>query len=203
MSVFFVVSGFVMVHISWTNFGTSKAAANFMQRRIIRIVPLYWAANGPSFRVFFFIAYPVHTARSMGGENSVTPWRLSPRTPGVSTNRGVPFFRKGGTWNFRIMFYFLFAIKLFFPRRVALAVELSPFSLVAFAPFGSYIPNASLAYLASPITIILWFALGMALAISGTGSNGLNLTGCQDAATNSFSSLGTHHTQPTCLMGSY
>ena len=67
--------------------------------------------------------------------------------------------------NFEAMFYLLFAVGLFFPRRVALAAIIG--FLAVFVLFGSYIPNASLAYLASPI--VLWFALGMALAILWRG----------------------------------
>ena len=65
VSVFFVVSGFIMVHISWTNFGASKAAANFMQRRIIRIVPLYWAAT--------ILAFAFH--RVSGTHGAADGWR--------------------------------------------------------------------------------------------------------------------------------
>jgi peptidoglycan/LPS O-acetylase OafA/YrhL len=43
--IFFVISGFIMVHISWSDFGKPGAAKNFMRRRIIRIVPLYWLAT--------------------------------------------------------------------------------------------------------------------------------------------------------------
>jgi exopolysaccharide production protein ExoZ len=156
VSVFFVVSGFIMVHISWTNFGTSKAAANFMQRRIIRIVPLYWAAT--------ILAFAFH--RVSGTHGAVDGWRelgyslVFVPYPGGDQSWS-PVLSQGWTLNFEIMFYFLFAIGLFFPRRVALAAIVG--LLVAFVLFGSYIPNASLAYLASPI--VLWFALGMALAI--------------------------------------
>ena len=59
------------------------------------------------------------------------------------------------------MFYLVFAVGLFFPRRVALAAIIG--FLAGFVLFRPYIPNASLAFLSSPI--VLWFALGMALAI--------------------------------------
>src|ERR1700743_3794055 len=43
--IFFVISGFIMVHISWNDFGQPGAAQRFMRRRIVRIVPLYWLAT--------------------------------------------------------------------------------------------------------------------------------------------------------------
>ena len=43
--VFFVISGFIMVHVCWDDFGRRGAATNFLRKRIIRIVPLYWLAT--------------------------------------------------------------------------------------------------------------------------------------------------------------
>src|SRR3569833_3127996 len=40
--VFFVISGFIMLHISADKFGTPGAPRDFLLRRIIRLVPLYW-----------------------------------------------------------------------------------------------------------------------------------------------------------------
>ncbi len=156
VSVFFIISGFIMVHISWTNFGTSKAAAKFMQRRIIRIVPLYWAAT--ILALAFHRVSATHGAtdgwRELGYSLAFVPYRGGDQT-------WSPILPQGWTLNFEILFYFLFAVGLFFPRRVALAAIIG--LLVAFVLFSPYIPSASLAYLASPI--VLWFALGMALAI--------------------------------------
>jgi exopolysaccharide production protein ExoZ len=156
VSVFFTISGFIMVHISWTNFGTSKAAANFMQRRIIRIVPLYWAAT--ILALAFHRVSATHGAtdgwQELGYSLAFVPY------PGGDQSWS-PILPQGWTLNFEIFFYLLFAVGLFFPRRVALAAVTG--LLVAFVLFGSYSPNASLAYLSSPI--VLWFALGMVLAI--------------------------------------
>jgi exopolysaccharide production protein ExoZ len=40
--LFFAISGFIMVVTSASAFGSWSAAVDFMRRRIIRIVPLYW-----------------------------------------------------------------------------------------------------------------------------------------------------------------
>ena len=42
VDIFFVISGFIMVYASQGLFGQPGAAAEFMKRRVIRIVPLYW-----------------------------------------------------------------------------------------------------------------------------------------------------------------
>ena len=47
--LFFVISGFIMVHICWKTFGQRAAVADFLRRRVIRIVPLYWFATVAAF----------------------------------------------------------------------------------------------------------------------------------------------------------
>src|SRR5919199_3823803 len=42
VDVFFVISGFIMVHISRDAFGRPGAPWRFLARRIVRIVPPYW-----------------------------------------------------------------------------------------------------------------------------------------------------------------
>src|ERR1700712_4769723 len=39
--IFFVVSGFIMIHTTH-NFGETAAWRHFLMRRVIRVVPLYW-----------------------------------------------------------------------------------------------------------------------------------------------------------------
>jgi exopolysaccharide production protein ExoZ len=156
VSVFFIISGFIMVHISWWNFGTSRAPIKFLQRRIIRVVPLYWAATILALAFHHFSA--THGAtdgwRELCYSLLFVPYQGGDRS-------WAPILPQGWTLNFEIVFYLLFTIGLFFPRRVALAAIIGV--LIAFVFLGSYIPNANLAYLASPI--VLWFAVGMVLAI--------------------------------------
>ena len=45
VDLFFVISGFVMVHASQRLFGEAGAAKTFLLRRLFRIVPLYWAVT--------------------------------------------------------------------------------------------------------------------------------------------------------------
>ena len=45
VDIFFVVSGFIMVHASGELFGRPRAMRLFLERRIARIVPLYWATT--------------------------------------------------------------------------------------------------------------------------------------------------------------
>src|SRR5437016_4636844 len=55
VGLFFVISGFIMVTTSWNAFGQPGAALDFMRRRIIRIVPLYWLLTTVAVIGVFFV----------------------------------------------------------------------------------------------------------------------------------------------------
>ena len=45
VAVFFVISGFIMLHTSACNYGAPGAVRGFLVKRLWRIVPLYWIAT--------------------------------------------------------------------------------------------------------------------------------------------------------------
>jgi exopolysaccharide production protein ExoZ len=153
--IFFVISGFIMVHICWESFGRKAAATNFLRRRVIRIVPLYWFAT--------IAALAYHRLWSApGGDAEWSELMYSLAFIPYSHDEGSwsPILQQGWTLNYEMMFYVIFAIGLSFPRRFALAAVAA--TLGALVIFGPLIPNDTVTYLASPI--VLWFLLGMALA---------------------------------------
>jgi hypothetical protein len=46
VDLFFVISGFIMVHVAGPLFGRRNASWQFFLRRAARIIPLYWATTG-------------------------------------------------------------------------------------------------------------------------------------------------------------
>jgi exopolysaccharide production protein ExoZ len=153
--IFFVISGFIMVHICWESFGRRAAVASFLRRRIVRILPLYWLAT--------IAALAYHRV-------SVTHGAHAGWSELVYSLAFIPYSGDGGSWapilpqgwtlNYEMMFYAIFALGLSFPRQIALpAVGVT---LGAFVSVGPFLPNETLSYLASPI--VLWFLLGMGLA---------------------------------------
>jgi exopolysaccharide production protein ExoZ len=152
---FFVISGFVMVHISWDSFGRPGAAPKFLHRRIIRIVPLYWLATVG--------ALLFHKVSANDRVPAGWPELLKSLffIPYHDENIGwAPILRQGWTLNYEMMFYAIFALALFCPRKIALpgiGVALGSLTLV-----GSVLPPGILAYLSSPI--VLWFVLGVGIA---------------------------------------
>jgi exopolysaccharide production protein ExoZ len=155
VSVFFVISGFIMVHICWENFGGWAAAANFLRRRIIRIVPLYWLATVAA--LAFHKISATHGAHD-GWTELLYSLSFIPYSGAGSS--WYPVLPQGWTLSYEMTFYAIFALGLSFPRQIGLPAVSAILGVYIF--LGPLLPNATLAYLASPI--VLWFVLGMGLA---------------------------------------
>jgi exopolysaccharide production protein ExoZ len=153
--IFFVISGFIMVHVSWDNFGKPGASGSFLRRRIIRIVPLYWLGT--------FLGLGFHkVAGTHGIQDGWYQLACSLSfIPYISEDgQWYPILPGGWTLNFEMLFYVVFGICLCLPRRLALPA--TGLFFLAFIAIGPWLGNESIAFLASPV--ILWFILGMAFA---------------------------------------
>jgi len=153
--IFFVISGFVMVHISWDDFGRLGAAPGFFRRRVIRIVPLYWLAT--------IGALAFHNVST--NDSAVAGWPELLKSllfiPYYDGKFGwAPILRQGWTLNYEMMFYAIFALALMLPRKMALPGIAAALSV--FVSIRPLLPPGVLAYLSSPI--LLWFVLGMGIA---------------------------------------
>lgn len=160
VDVFFVISGFVIVHASAPLFGTGRAGAiTFLHRRFARIIPLYWIMSALFLVVLLLSRSAIHG--DIGGPLYIAasflflPW---PRPDGVMQ----PPLGLGWTLNYEMFFYAAFAPFLFLPRpRAVIAAILV---LGSFVAIGHFHPFAApqLAYWSNPI--ILEFCAGMVLA---------------------------------------
>ncbi len=156
VDVFFIISGFIMVHISWERFGQRAAPADFLRRRVIRIVPLYWLATLAALAAHKLL-WTTHGAdagwRDLAYSLSFIPYS--------DDGSWYPILPSGWTLNYEMMFYIVFALGLTLPRKLALPTVGA--ALGAFIIVGPYFAQGAVAYLASPI--VLWFLLGMGLAV--------------------------------------
>jgi exopolysaccharide production protein ExoZ len=153
---FFVLSGFIMVYVSWSSFGGSRASAKFIWRRIIRIVPIYWI--GTLAALGFHKISDTH-----GGQDSWGELLYSVAFIPYRGNDGTwsPILPQGWTLNYEMMFYVIFALGLCIPRKFGLPTICAV--LLTLVVIGGYSPSEVVIYLASPI--VIWFLLGIALAI--------------------------------------
>ncbi len=159
VDVFFVISGFVIVHSSAGLFGQASGPGIFIRRRLTRIIPLYWIMTTAFIAVLLVgraeingnIGGPLYLLMSY----LFIPW---PRPDGLTQ----PALGLGWTLNYEMFFYVLITPFLVLPRRGAVAcVVLVCCALVLAGQFIGF-KNPQLAYWSSPI--ILDFLGGMMLA---------------------------------------
>ncbi|HEX5422880.1 MAG TPA: acyltransferase [Candidatus Acidoferrales bacterium] len=164
LDIFFVISGFIMWY---TTFSRDIGPREFLQNRIVRIVPLYWAIT--SLYLFIFVAHPEWLQSTQFEFWYVAKSYLfipaqSPAVPQIMWPLVVP----GWSLNYEMFFYGLFAFTLFFAPQtrpgLLSAVLIFFICLQFFNP-----PSASIVGFYSS-NIVLEFAFGVVLGWLYTNS---------------------------------
>ncbi len=158
VDLFFVISGFVMVYSSVHLIGDRKGWLVFSQRRVIRIVPMYWLATTVKLVMMVLAGEFVLHARFSLVDTVMSYLFLPTRN---SDGNLFPLLGVGWTLNFEMLFYLLFAVALFLRVSVFRFVGPILFLLAAGAFFRQNDWPAVSFYL-NPI--VLDFFLGMLIA---------------------------------------
>jgi exopolysaccharide production protein ExoZ len=114
VDIFFVISGFIM----WeTTSRAPLAPYEFMRRRLVRIVPLYWLVS------LLMFAMPSLSGTIAGGtrqhfDHLLASMLFVPYPYPANPAELLPVYVPGWTINYEIFFYILFAASLFIPRSV-------------------------------------------------------------------------------------
>jgi exopolysaccharide production protein ExoZ len=152
VDIFFVISGFVMVVSSEKLYERPGAWKIFLQRRIIRIVPLYWF-------ITFIVAYLTR--------RDFEAWHILPSLffiPFEHNGSTLPIVSPGWSLNLEMYFYAIFAVFLFLrPAWSALAVTVVISLPLLLRLFASDLGILITQYYANPI--VLEFCAGMWLAL--------------------------------------
>jgi len=160
VDIFFVVSGFIMVHSSEKLFDTVDGPRLFLLRRLARIVPLYWATT----TLFLLVALALPATLNSGAPSFLQIASSYLFWPTLSTEGQVqPIYSLGWTLNYEMLFYALFGLALFLPRPVVVqAVTLALIMLVGAERLAGPLP-LPFGFWGQPI--VLEFAAGMGLAL--------------------------------------
>ena len=160
VDIFFVISGFVIVHASRPLFGAKGAAGHFAMRRLARIVPPYWLMTTLFLGVMLLL--PGSINGDAGGLGYIVKSYLfipCARPDGLVQ----PVLGLGWTLNYEMFFYLAFVFFLFF--RQVIAVILATILLTAFVLAGraGLLHGVVLQTWSDPI--VLEFCAGMLLAL--------------------------------------
>jgi exopolysaccharide production protein ExoZ len=163
VDMFFVISGFVMVYASERLFQRRGGPHEFLARRILRIVPLYWATSLAA------LAYILVRQRASDLVPSAVFYKWAAASflflPYARTNGELsPLNGVGWTLNYEMLFYAVFAIAVCLSRRGAVAAIALLFAAMVLVGlrFGP-LPNP-FAFWCEPL--ILEFVLGMLVAVA-------------------------------------
>jgi peptidoglycan/LPS O-acetylase OafA/YrhL len=108
--IFFVLSGFVMIYSSAKLMNDANGWKIFAERRVVRIVPIYWIAT--SIKVIALLlstGYILHTQFSV--VKAIESYLFLPAFN--AEGHITPVLAVGWTLNFEMFFYFLFTLALF------------------------------------------------------------------------------------------
>jgi peptidoglycan/LPS O-acetylase OafA/YrhL len=144
VDLFFVISGFVMVHAAGPLFGQADAPRRFFAQRLARIVPLYTASTLAAVALMT-PAWPLRILASL------TFWPEPPT--------GLPILEVGWTLNVEMMFYAAFSVALFSKNRAATVAITSAFLLLTIA-IPSPLPWFT--SLGNPLVMELIYGMGIA-----------------------------------------
>jgi peptidoglycan/LPS O-acetylase OafA/YrhL len=156
VDLFFVISGFIIAYVA------SLDASQFMTRRLIRIVPIYWSSTIALYALVLVMPHMFHTTSS-DPMLLVRSLAFLPTASGLHTQDGIPHPTLSGGWtlNYEMYFYGLFALALAWSRRwttwIAIALLLVVLAVIQLTPLRA----APAAYFYGH-PIVLEFAYGIA-----------------------------------------
>jgi peptidoglycan/LPS O-acetylase OafA/YrhL len=159
VDVFFIVSGFIMYYLTSAHFGSKGYAGEFLKRRILRVVPLYWLFTALMLlSIWQFNAMVHHTDAPLSTVVGSLLFYPVTRMDG----RIKPILLLGWTLEYEMFFYACFTLALLYKKQVALGGLFAAFIILAvlhrFIPVGA----TALRFWSDPI--ILEFLLGIVLA---------------------------------------
>ncbi|GJE60972.1 acyltransferase family protein [Methylobacterium trifolii] len=162
VDTFFVISGFIMIYTSSSLFGSRAGAAEFARRRLIRIVPLYWLATAVE------VALRARHSGAPSLSKLVHSLLFLPQVtePGQALR---PIVGVGWTLNYEALFYVMFGLAVFLPRRIGIGgLFVALVALVAAGwfvrpPTDVAVPTTVAAFLTD--RIILMFGVGVVIGL--------------------------------------
>jgi exopolysaccharide production protein ExoZ len=161
---FFVISGFIMISMSYDDFGYVGKSISFTERRIVRIVPTYWIGTFLAFALYEMLPLSRHPSfLNLFESLTFIPYSVDPAID------MEPVLGQGWTLNYEMFFYTLFAVALTMPRKIGLpGLFLIFIGIVAggsrIKSFSDISPaTTATGFLSDPI--ILLFTAGMAIGV--------------------------------------
>lgn len=155
---FFVLSGFLIMHVCRREFGKPRRIGAYLRKRVLRIYPIYWVALATFYVLHSFSANPSASLMPSSLLYEATLW---PRPPETSMIVGVAW-----SLSYEMFFYVLFAAFLLH-RQLGRAV-FAGWALLALLYMVGVVPEPSssaLHLLTSEYSLLFPFGMGIAVLV--------------------------------------
>jgi exopolysaccharide production protein ExoZ len=150
VDIFFVISGFIIAYIG------SKNSDKFLLRRLIRIVPFYWAATIGVFAIVLVFPTLLRSTRADFLQLLCSLLFIPRETDYAGL---FPTLILGWSLNYEMYFYVLFSISLLAFKRHAPLVCVALIALVFFLISASGTTNPSVLFYARPLVFEFVFGI--------------------------------------------
>lgn len=155
VDLFFVISGFVIVHVGANLAGKPGASVYFLMRRIIRVVPLYWMVTS-AVVVLLLVMPGLFNWLTFDAWHVISSYLFIPaRNPMGLVQPLIPV---GWTLSYEMYFYAIFALLLCLPRKYLLPCITTFFCMSVAA--GTFVEDGSVAGDFLTNVIFLEFVMG-------------------------------------------
>lgn len=157
VDLFFVLSGFIITTMGLGKFGQRGEAGRFLQRRFLRIYPLYWVWCMPVLVVF--VMRPGIVNSSHGRPDLLRSFLLMPQ-------HNLPLLMVAWTLVYEMFFYLLFAAGLRWLRETDLPWALGGWAAVVIAGHWLLMPGRTDPLIGLALSpLLLEFIMGCAVAL--------------------------------------
>lgn len=163
VDLFFVVSGFILAHISYAQLSKPAYAKHFIIRRIARVVPVYWFYLTMMIGITLALPHVMHTKDDLTVPYVLASYGFFP-FPRPSTGAPEPVLGLGWTLNYEMYFYIVFCFAIMLFKKDALKALLAYFA-VAFL-IGQLLQPQSLALASWTNDIVFEFGYGILIALA-------------------------------------
>jgi exopolysaccharide production protein ExoZ len=157
IDAFFVISGFVMWHMTAMK---PIGFGEYWRKRIARSIPIYWAVTAFVVAVMLIAPELVSTSR-FEWTHVLTSFFLIPSLHPVLHGQFAPVVIPGWTFEYEIAFYALLSVCLFVPLRFRAASLIVP--ILALAPLPAFMTSHSIYFEFYTQPLIVQFASGVFL----------------------------------------
>lgn len=156
IELFFVMSGFLMIHMSRNLFGSPAGVRNFFLRRVTRTPPLYWIYTIGI--AALFIAVPGLSAGGPMDLKTILGSLLF-----IPMER-APVITIGWTLNYEVFFYTIIAFSIFLPYQAGWKAAVAVIVALVATGYGLGLTSAPWSTWTNPIN--LNFVIGILVAVA-------------------------------------